>query len=256
VGLVEQKGGKSPLKEIVRYRENNPILIEPDKKYFFCLDASTPSLSFEKGRPNGMGVRLSKSAREVSMNRDGVSIAFESIIDELQKVAEVIADQGALAFKERRPDKAKRLSEAQKNLNSIIEKVKNLLKKWQADIKGEGGEVSVKGEKGGKKTRLRVRFNNGKVIEQYKAADTFALTIKEMGFSKVEALEVTLNGFQLVGHQKSNEYDQRQIDGWYVGTHSNTKAKKKILEKIASRLGVGLEVEIIPWNKPLHRTGL
>lgn len=43
-----------------------------------------------------------------------------------------------------------------------------------------------------RKTRLRVRFNNGKEFEEYFAADTFALAIKEMGFSKVEPLGLTV----------------------------------------------------------------
>jgi len=97
------------------------------------------------------------------------------------------------------------------------------------------------------KTRLRVRFNNGEVIEENYAADTFALVIKKMGFRKVEALGLTLDGLPLVSTQKSSEYPQREIDGKgrYVCIHSSTEAKKKILEKIASRLGEGLRVEII-----------
>lgn len=61
------------------------------------------------------------------MNNDGVSIAFELITDELERVANDIAAQGSMAFKERRYNDAQRLSETGKNLNSFIEKVNNLL---------------------------------------------------------------------------------------------------------------------------------
>jgi hypothetical protein len=186
------------------------------------------------------------------MNNDGVSIAFELISDELERVAEDIANQGSRAFKERRYDDTKRLSETGTNLHAFIEKVNNLLKEWQAGI-----DVNVRRKthidkfrniiprRKGKKTRLRVRFNNGKLIEEYFAADTFALAIKEMGFSKVEALGLTQEGLPLVGTQKSRDYNQRQIDGKYVCVHSSTNRKKEILETIAGRLDVGLKVEKI-----------
>ena len=191
------------------------------------------------------------------MNKDGVSIAFELITDELKRVADDISNQGAQAFKERRFDDAQRLSETGRNLDGFIEKLNNLLEEWQAGI-----DVNVrrrihidkirnirphKKSKTSKKpkTKLRVRFNNGKVIEENYAADTFALAIKEIGFSKVEALGFTQEGLPLVGIKKSNERNQRQIDGKYVCVHSSTNRKKEILETIANRLGVGLKVEVI-----------
>jgi hypothetical protein len=186
------------------------------------------------------------------MNNDGVSIAFELITGELERVAEDIANQGSHAFKERRYDDVKRLSETGTNLHGFIEKVNNLLEEWQAGI-----DVTVRRKtridkfrkvthhKKGKKTRLRVRFNSGKVIEEYFAADTFGLTIKELGFSRIEALGLTQEGIPLVGTKKSSDYNQRRIDGKYICVHSSTNRKKEILETIASRLGIGLKVEII-----------
>jgi len=186
------------------------------------------------------------------MNNDGVSIAFELIADELGRVADDIAHQGSLAFKERQYDVAQRLSETGKNLQGFIEKVNYLLEEWQAGIdvnvrrKIQINKIrNIRPHRKSKKTRLRVRFNNGKVIEEYFAADTFALAIKDMGLGKVEALGLTEVGLPLVGTKRSNEYNQRQIDGKYICVHSSTNEKKKTLETIGSRLGVGLKVEII-----------
>jgi len=184
------------------------------------------------------------------MNNDGVSIAFELITDELERVADEIANQGSLAFKERRYDDAQRLSGTGKNLLGFVEKVKNLLEEWQAGV-----DVNVrrkihinkirKPQTKSQKTRLRVKFSNGKAIEEYFAADTFSLTIKEIGLSKVESLRLTVRGVPLVGIQRSPDYNQRQIDGKYVCVHSSTEEKKEMLETIAKRLGIGLKVEII-----------
>lgn len=188
------------------------------------------------------------------MNKDGVSTGFGLITDELKRSADDISDQGSRAFKEGRYDDAKRLSETGKNLHSFIEKVNNLLREWQAGI-----DVNVRRKihidkireirphTKSKKTRLRVRFNNSKEIEERYAADTFVLAIKEMGLQKVEALGLSAQGLPLVGSKRSNKRNrnQRQIDGKYVCVHSSTDRKKGTLETIASRLGVGLKVEII-----------
>jgi hypothetical protein len=186
------------------------------------------------------------------MNKDGVSIAFELITDELKRVADDISNQGAQAFKERRFDDAQRLSETGRNLDGFIEKLNNLLEEWQAGIDVNVRRKThidkfrnIRPRKKSKKTRLRVRFNSGKVIEEYFAADTFALAIKEMGFGKIETLGLSQEGLPLVGTKKSSDYNQRQIDGKYVCVHSSTNRKKEILETIAGRLGIGLKVEII-----------
>jgi hypothetical protein len=197
-------------------------------------------------------VTLTKSTGETFMNRDGVSTAFELITDELERVAEEIANQGAVAFKERRSDEAKRLIETQENVNSFIEKVKNLLEEWQAGVDVDvrrktriGRSRHIRPHIKSKKKRLRVRFSNGKLIEENYAADTFALSIKEMGFGKVEPLGISQQGLPLVGTKRSTKRNQRYIDGKYVCVHSSTRSKKDILDKIANRLGVGLKVEMI-----------
>ena len=139
-------------------------------------------------------------------------------------------------------------------INTFHEKVNNLLEKWQvgidADVRDKIQIINFRETQRNpesKKTRLRVTFDNGKKIEESFAAATFVLAIKEMGFSKVEALGLTTRGFPLIDTKKSNnnKYNQHQIDGKYVCVHSSTTEKKKTLEKIANQLGVGLKVDII-----------
>lgn len=186
------------------------------------------------------------------MNKDGVSIAFELIIEELEEVAKDIDSQGSLAFKERRYDAALHLSETGKNLHGFIEKVTGLLDEWQAGIdvnmrqKIHIAKISdKKTNTKSRKTRLKVRLGNGNEIEEYYAADTFALAIKEMGIDTVEALGLTNRGIPLVGSKRSNEYKQRQIDGKYVCVHSSTIEKMETLETIADRLGIKIKVQMI-----------
>lgn len=52
----------------------------------------------------------------VEMNKDGVAAEFELIIEEIECVADQIADQGTEAFQQKDYDTAQRLGESGKNL--------------------------------------------------------------------------------------------------------------------------------------------
>ena len=94
-------------------------------------------------------------------------------------------------------------------------------------------------------SKLRVHLN-GRVIEYRYAAETFARTIEAIGIERVARLGKVLSGIALVGTSKATDYQQQfAIGKFYVCTHSNTPAKKRLLEEIAAELGVPLRVEII-----------
>lgn len=188
------------------------------------------------------------------MNNDGVSVAFELISHELSRVADDIALQGTLAFKDRRYDDVQKLSDTGKSLNMFIKKANALLEEWQAGI-----DVNIRRkthienmppsdyvlQSKAPKTRIRVNFANGNKIEENYAADTFALALKEIGFNRVEALKISERGLPLVGTEKNEKYTQRYLDGKYICVHSSTNEKKDTLELIAKKLGVSIEVEVI-----------
>jgi hypothetical protein len=97
----------------------------------------------------------------------------------------------------------------------------------------------------GHASKLRAHLNN-KVVEYPYAAETFARTIEAIGIERVARLGKALSGIALVGTSKATDYQQQfAIGKFYVCTHSNTPAKKRLLEEIAAELGVPLRVEII-----------
>jgi len=190
------------------------------------------------------------------MNNDGVAVAFELIIEEIESVADQIANQGSEAFRQKDYDTAQRLGESGKNLQAFLARVENLLENWQRGIdvatrqrfsssqpRKKKTPTSPQGK--GPKTVLRVKFDDGTVIEKYYAADTFALALKRIGLDRVSSLDLTECGIPLVGDRKTDQYGQRIIDGRYVCTHSNTQRKKATLEKIAESFKIPLKVEII-----------
>ena len=98
------------------------------------------------------------------------------------------------------------------------------------------------------KSVLRVSFPDGTVIEDKKAKMTFTKTIQKLGLMRVRNLGIAFCGVPIVSNTLDKKYGKTQVPvegGLYVMTHSSTHDKKKMLDKIAIRLGVKLIVEVI-----------
>lgn len=189
------------------------------------------------------------------MNKDNVTAAFELIIEEIEVIASELAEQGGKAFRDQTYEIAQQLIESGKNLQNFRAKVVALLDDWQSGIdiatrqrfkthrirESKPLKAHTKGPKNG----LRVSFSGGPKIDEYFAADTFALALRHIGLDRVEALGISKRNMHLIGTSKSEQYGQRLIDGKYILTHSSTQEKKETLEKIAKKLGVNLKVEIV-----------
>ena len=95
-----------------------------------------------------------------------------------------------------------------------------------------------------RQTRLRVIMSNGKVIEHHNATDTWLETILALGPDKV--IEVDNDG-QIISTSPKFRKDRPEVrhDQYYIAKDYSTKDKKRLLEKIASRLGVQLTIEIV-----------
>ncbi len=97
-------------------------------------------------------------------------------------------------------------------------------------------------------TVLRVTFPKGPVIAEPSARKTFVNCIEHIGLQRVRGLGLTLCKVPLVSNTQDKKYNISQFpveDGLYVMTHSSTKQKAQILEKISDQLHLGLKVEII-----------
>ena len=98
------------------------------------------------------------------------------------------------------------------------------------------------------KTVLRVTFPDGTVMEDKKAKITFTRTIQKIGLMRVRNLGIAFCGVPIVSNTLDKKYGKTQVPvegGLYVMTHSSTHDKKKMLDKIAIRLGIKLIVEEI-----------
>lgn len=186
------------------------------------------------------------------MKRDGVSVAFEMIVEEIESVEAQLNREGASAFHQSRYKDADRLSATGKKLGEFRGKLEALGKEWNAGIDIQTREP-VKVEPGyhiaphvkGPRTNLRITLENGRVIQRPTAAKAMTDAIEAMGVEKVKALGVNINGVPLVGTERDPKYGQTPLGRYLVCTHSSTKSKKENLENVAKRLNQEIKVEVI-----------
>jgi hypothetical protein len=98
------------------------------------------------------------------------------------------------------------------------------------------------------KTGLCIRRKDGSILQEQDAATTFTAAIMEAGLMRVRELDVKFCRINVVSTTKDKKYGHAQREaapGLYVLTHSSTKDKKKILDKINTSLKMGWKVEIV-----------
>ncbi len=110
------------------------------------------------------------------------------------------------------------------------------------------GPRTTKQEKKASGTGLCVFRRDGSILQEHDAATTFVAAIVEAGPLRVRQLNLKYCRINIVSTTKDQKYGhaQREIErGLYVLTHSNTKDKKKMLDRISNALHLGWTVEIV-----------
>lgn len=96
-------------------------------------------------------------------------------------------------------------------------------------------------------TRLKVTLPNGRIINEYKAIDTFIKTIQEFGIDKVKRLQIK-SGAPLISDKAFNvgnkkKYKQIPNTSFYIDINHSTTTKKDYLERIANELGIKTTIQ-------------
>lgn len=187
---------------------------------------------------------------------DSVSVAFELMRIELDAEVESLNSQGAKAFRDSDYEAARELTTRGSELKAFLAKVAALEDEWSATFSGtvesvqdeeiiEATARKINAGSRSSKTALLVRFPDGKVIAEEKAADTLVAVLRHAGLSRVSELGVTVNGENIVSRSPSKKYYETHIAPYYIKTHSSTAQKKRHIEEVSDALGLGLRVEII-----------
>lgn len=133
----------------------------------------------------------------------------------------------------------------EQDINDInIKKSLPFENKKQAIDKEKGYSVAYHSKS--KKTVLAITFPNGKMISNQFASQTFCDVIEIIGIEKVRKLDMICCGVRLVDNKRDDFYNQYQVNSnTFIITHSSTREKKRMLDEISDKLGLGLKVEII-----------
>ena len=124
-------------------------------------------------------------------------------------------------------------------------------KKLELDPEVEHKEIGPrrkKVEKIAPATGLCIHLKDGEIIQEKDAATTFTTAIIRAGLIPVRKLYLKLCGINIVSTTIDSKYGRTQREvapGLYVLTHSNTKDKKKLLDKISTALKLDWKVEIV-----------
>ena len=98
------------------------------------------------------------------------------------------------------------------------------------------------------KTGICIHRKDGSILQERNAALTFVSAIKEAGLIRVRELGLKFCRVNIVSTTIDQKYSDTQHEaapGLYVLTHSSTKDKKKMLDKINEALHMGWTVEIV-----------
>lgn len=187
---------------------------------------------------------------------DSVTVAFELMRMELDAEIENLNTEGAKCFRASMYTDAEELIKRGRVLQNFLYKVQALETEWgnsfASTISIEHRDENIEeiarkiiASSKSPKTALLVRFPNGDVIAEEKAADTLVSVIKRVGMEQVEKLGILVNSENIVSRTPSKKYSEALASPFYIKTHSNTAQKKRNIEQIAAALNLELKVEII-----------
>ena len=187
------------------------------------------------------------------MKGDSVKTALDLVGEEISAVVAQLNHEGSEAFKSSRYQDAERLSNQGKQLNTFADHLLGLREEWVATVEIKtrervkvSADIYVQPQTKSPKKNLRITLPSGHVVQRPTAAAAFVETIDRLGVDDVRGLSLTVCGVPLVGTYNHPTYGQSPLGRWLICTHSNTMAKKELLERIGKNLNKRIKVELVP----------
>ena len=205
------------------------------------------------------------STLKISKHSD-VLTALDLVKEEVDKESRRIFSAGGDALKAGNIKPAKEAIAYAEKLAEFVKKIQKLGDEWKKleakidaaapevkeivlptkPVKSKTGYTQQPGGKKSAKTTFEVVFADGTKITHPKAKIVLAKTIDHIDAPKIAKLGVLVDGEPLVSNNINNYKNQSSAvpinSGWYVATHSSTKAKMSLVERIAKALKVQLVV--------------
>ncbi len=137
------------------------------------------------------------------------------------------------------------LNEVESQLTFLVKELSSLAKDINHRLRDIRSQKTARGKKAPPK-RLRVEFPDGTVVCENKATDTFVQVIQRIGLERVSELPLRLAGCPLVSARKyESARAVRELDGYFIATHSSTEGKATCIQQIADILQMDISVSVI-----------
>ena len=179
--------------------------------------------------------------------------SLESAI-EYQKIAEIIDQLERLQIHVSKEIKSKKTAlessldastEGESQLIFLAKELSLLAKDINHRLRDIRSQKTAMGRKASPK-RLRVEFPDGTVMCENKATDTFVQVLYRIGLERVSSLPLKLSGCPLVSTQKHESARAvRELDGYFIATHSSTEGKATCIQRIAKELDIKITVDVL-----------
>ena len=169
---------------------------------------------------------------------------IKKIIDQLNRLQIPISE--AIKSEKRNLEKLISTSEERKTLASLAKELSSLARDINSQLRKK---LPPRGPKITKAPpmRLRVMFPDGTVVFEKKAVDTFVKSLQGIGLERVSEIKsVRRYGHPIVSRERNESVrNVRELDGFFVQTHSSTEEKGKYVRDFARALRMDIEVDLI-----------
>ena len=136
-------------------------------------------------------------------------------------------------------------NEGESQLTFLVKELSSLAKEINHRLRDIRSQKTARGRKAPPK-RLRVEFPDGTVVCENKATDTFVQVIQRIGLERVSELPLRLSGCPLVSARKyESARTVRELDGYFIATHSSTEGKATCIQQIADTLQMDISVSVL-----------
>jgi len=187
----------------------------------------------------------------LSLNTDNVQVVEAKrrhrevmrAIDQLEKLQfsipdDIISEKKILEELISTSDEKAKLTTLAKELSSLSRDINRQLRtRSSGTVKGGIAPPKI----------LRVKLPDGTVIFENKAVDTFLKTLQHIGLERVSKLQSIISqGHPLVSTEKHESVKYfRELDGYFIGMHSSTATKSRLLQRIARELHIKISVDVM-----------
>ena len=151
------------------------------------------------------------------MKTDGVSTAFQIILEQIDTVVLEVNQQGAVYFHSNDYKKAEFSLDAGKTIKAFRERIEALNNEWVAFIEEPTRKKvlvqpsdfakPISSRQRSSKKCLIVKFMDGVVLYERNATETFVLALRKLGVQRVAALGLKVNNFD----QRQSRWSQLKM---------------------------------------------